>query len=92
MEDIDGGLHPAVGGQSLDEDEDEGTFSRWLSSDNLVALAVTEVGVIAVDVAKDTIIIIIIIIIVMMMMMMITTTTTTTTTRIIIIIIIIIII
>ena len=23
MEDIDGGLHPAVGGQSLDEDEDE---------------------------------------------------------------------
>ena len=24
MEDIDGGLHPAVDGQSLDEDEDEG--------------------------------------------------------------------
>ena len=23
MEDIDGGLHPAVDGQSLDEDEDE---------------------------------------------------------------------
>ena len=25
MEDIDGGLHPAVDGQSLDEDEDEVT-------------------------------------------------------------------
>ena len=25
MEDIDGGLHPAVDGQSLDEDEDEDT-------------------------------------------------------------------
>ena len=24
MEDIDGGLHPAEDGQSLDEDEDEG--------------------------------------------------------------------
>ena len=26
MEDIDGGLHPAVDGQSLDEDEDEDHF------------------------------------------------------------------
>ena len=26
MEDIDGGLHPAVDGQSLDEDEDIGTI------------------------------------------------------------------
>ena len=26
MEDIDGGLHPAVDGQSLDEDEDEYTI------------------------------------------------------------------
>ena len=26
MEDIDGGLHPAVDGQSLDEDEDEIDF------------------------------------------------------------------
>ena len=28
MEDIDGGLHPAVDGQSLDEDEDE-TFISY---------------------------------------------------------------
>ena len=48
MEDIDGGLHPAVDGQSLDEDEDEaecvrgspncshdevGTGSYWMMSD-----------------------------------------------------------
>ena len=26
MEDIDGGLHPAVDGQSLDKDEDEKTI------------------------------------------------------------------
>ena len=28
MEDIDGGLHPAVDGQSLDEDEDEDWHNR----------------------------------------------------------------
>ena len=28
MEDIDGGLHPAVDGQRLDEDEDEDEVSR----------------------------------------------------------------
>ena len=28
MEDIDGGLHPAVDGQSLDEDEDEGNYQK----------------------------------------------------------------
>ena len=28
MEDIDGGLHAAVDGQSLDEDEDETIFER----------------------------------------------------------------
>ena len=30
MEDIDGGLHPAVDGQSLDEDEDENHVCRVL--------------------------------------------------------------
>ena len=29
MEDIDGGLHPAVDGQSLDEDEDEEFPRAW---------------------------------------------------------------
>ena len=28
MEDIDGGLHPAVDGQSLDEDEDKEHYSK----------------------------------------------------------------
>ena len=31
MEDIDGGLHPAVDGQSLDEDEDEDDLT-WKKS------------------------------------------------------------
>ena len=31
MEDIDGGLHPAVDGQSLDEDEDEDCRIRTLA-------------------------------------------------------------
>ena len=31
MEDIDGGLHPAVDGQSLDDDEDEERHSRLKS-------------------------------------------------------------
>ena len=31
VEDIDGGLHPAVDGQSLDEDEDKGgTVTFWI--------------------------------------------------------------
>ena len=29
MEDIDGGLHPAVDGQSLDEDEDEEQAAKY---------------------------------------------------------------
>ena len=32
MEDIDGGLHPAVDGQNLDEDEDEDTCYRNILS------------------------------------------------------------
>ena len=38
MEDIDGGLHPAVDGQSLDEDEDE----EWLV---LICGNVSDLGV-----------------------------------------------
>ena len=37
MEDIDGGLHPAVDGQSLDEDEEQmtgsGKASAWTARD-----------------------------------------------------------
>ena len=33
MEDIDGGLHPAVDGQSLDEDEDESYTILYMCSD-----------------------------------------------------------
>ena len=32
MEDIDRGLHPAVDGQSLDEDEDEVGLNLWVES------------------------------------------------------------
>ena len=31
MEDIDGGLHPAVDGQSLGEDEDKVQLYSWLT-------------------------------------------------------------
>ena len=43
MEDIDGGLHPAVDGQSLDEDEDEDVRSQswgFCMRDHLATLQV----------------------------------------------------
>ena len=43
MEDIDGGLHPAVDGQSLDEDEDEveGSWGRGCTVIPLGSLTIT---------------------------------------------------
>ena len=42
MEDIDGGLHPAVDGQSLDEDEDEGIDTRFFQ---VVRRAIWNMGI-----------------------------------------------
>ena len=39
MEDIDGGLHPAVDGQSLDEDEDKDIFNSIYLDKSLQSVA-----------------------------------------------------
>ena len=42
MEDIDGGLHPAVDGQNLDEDEDETEINRSTNEETLVNFRVSQ--------------------------------------------------
>ena len=39
MEDIDGGLHPAVDGQSLDEDDEDETKLVWAWTDQKIVTA-----------------------------------------------------